>query len=66
MHAVHSYDKNLKVCPTILAMLFYQKVVSCPKHDINVLTQQIEAYDIHFCMKIVKISYLVIEKITGN
>ena len=34
--------------------------------DINVLTQQIEACVIHFCMKILKTSYPVMEKTTGN
>ena len=34
--------------------------------DINVLKQEIGACAIHFCMKILKTSYPVMEKITGN
>ena len=51
-YAVHTCAyrrmKPLKVRPTILAILILSKVISYHKCDINVLTQEIEAFDIHF------------------
>ena len=46
--------------------LFNLSVISYPKHDINDLTQEIEACAVHFCINMLEIGYPVMGKITGN
>ena len=70
MHAVHIYAyecirNNLKVSHNIYNYVF-SVVVSYYKCDIIVLTYEIKAWVIDFCVKILKLVTRLWKKITGN